>query len=183
VPTDIREKPKKFYKAIVSNWLRRNPVLNRAEVRKSGTGLHIILWLDSPVEFQNEGERRRWSAMVRGIQRILPTDPNCPGITALTRPIGSVNSKNKAAVCEVRKGEPIPAEDIIKLFEQIRLSPFRTIAEILYGTDRVTPCPNCGHEDSRLDVLDHIGLCYGNCGKVRIGQLLDGVYKRLKKEG
>ena len=48
VPRD----PVKFYDQVVKVWLKRHPVLNKAEVRKTGTGLHAVLWLDSPVVFE-----------------------------------------------------------------------------------------------------------------------------------
>jgi hypothetical protein len=183
VPSEIRAEPKKFYEQIVSTWLARHPVLGKAEVRNSGTGLHVILRFDAPVEFQTEGERQRWAGMTRTIQKLLPTDPNCPGITALTRPVGSVNSKNGAKVRLYRKGQPVTADEVIALYEEVQRGPFRAIAHLLFGCERITPCPVCKGDGTRLDALDHVGKCYGGCGKVSLGQLFDAFLKPRKKEG
>jgi hypothetical protein len=170
----FRKDPEKFYSRTLRKMLARHPTLSKAEVRVSGCGLHVILWLCEPVEFLSEAERQRWAAMVKVIQRLLPTDPDCPGITALTRPLGSVNAKRKDAVVRrVREGEPVPAEDVIALFNQARTRPFRTIARLLFGKEQITPCPVCDARGSQLSALDHVGSCYGHRGKVRIGQLFD----------
>jgi hypothetical protein len=169
----IRQDPRKFYERTLSKMLARHPVLSKAEVRVSGQGLHVIVRLRDPVEFESDADRQRWAGMVKTIQRLLPTDPDCPGISALTRPIGSVNSKNGAVVRLLRKGQPVPVEEIIALFKETRSRPFRTIAQLLFGQEHITPCPVCALADSRLNVLDHKGSCYGHCGTVRISQLFD----------
>ena len=170
----IRKDPVKFYNRTLRKMLARDPTLSKAEVRVSGRGLHVILWLSEPVEFQSDAERRRWAAMVKVIQRLLPTDPDCPGITALTRSLGSVNSKRKGAVVrQLHEGEPVPVDDVIALFNQACTHPFRTIAQLLFGKEQITPCPVCDKPGSRLNVLDHTGSCYGHCGKVRVGELFD----------
>ncbi len=173
VPDCINDDAEAFYRLIVSKWLSHHPVLGKAEVRSSGNGLHVILRFDQPLQFQTEGDRQRWSAIVRVIQRLLPTDPDCPGITALTRPIGSINGKSGREVKRLHEGELITIEEITGLFDQVRAAPFRTVATILFGRDHITPCPICGREQSRLDVLDRIGKCYGHCGQVRLGQLFN----------
>ena len=85
--------PKELYDQVVGPWLERDPLLKNAEVRDSGNGLHVILRFDPAFEFVSQGERDRWAALVKVVQRVMPSDPNAPGITALTRPVGSVNSK------------------------------------------------------------------------------------------
>jgi hypothetical protein len=165
--------PDKFFVQLIRNMLAHHEVLNKAEVRSSGRGLHVIIRFRAPIEFPTEAERSRWAAIVKVIQRLLPTDPDCPGITALTRPLGSINSKNGATVRRLRKGVPVPADEVLALFEVARTSPFRTLAKILFGSDRVTPCPVCRGDDSRLDALDGQGRCYGHCGKVQLGRLFD----------
>ena len=55
-----------------------------AEVRASGTGLHLVLWLKPPLELHSTAEQEYWDHVVRAIQRTVPVDPNMPGITALT---------------------------------------------------------------------------------------------------
>ena len=170
----IRKDPVKFYNRTLRKMLARHPILSKAEVRVSGRGLHVILWLSEPVEFHSEPERQRWAAMVKVIQRLLPTDPDCPGITALTRSLGSVNSKRKGAVVrQLHEGEPVPAEDVVTLFNEARTRPFRMIAQLLFGREQITPCPVCNKPGSRLNVLDHTGDGYGHCGKVHVGDLFD----------
>jgi hypothetical protein len=170
---DVLAHPDKLYKQVVREMLARDPVLNKAEVRVSGRGLHAILRFSPAIELPTEGERQRWAAIVKVIQRLLPTDPDCPGITALTRPLGSVNSKNGAIVRQLLAGESVTAEEVIGLFERVRTSPFQTVAALLFGSGRIQPCPVCNKTDSRLDVLSAIGKCYGCCGKVRLAQLYD----------
>jgi hypothetical protein len=172
LPVPVRDNPTKFYTAFVRELLARHPVLSRAEVRLSGQGLHIIIWFRDPVEFKNEGDRQRWAAIVKVIQRTLPTDPHCPGITALTRPLGSINSKNGITVRRLRKGKPVGSQDVVELFDQVRRGPFRTLAGILLGSELTEPCPVCGNPGSKLKALDFIGKCY-NCGDVKLGKLFD----------
>jgi hypothetical protein len=169
----VRSNPKKFYNVVVQPLLVRHPVLSKAEVRNSGRGLHIILWLIEPVEFTTETERARWAAITKVIQRLLPTDADCPGLTALTRALGSTNSKNGAKVTRLYKGEPVSADDVLNLFNQARSKPFRTLAEILFGTLHISPCPICKGDGTKLDALDRVGMCYGSCGKVGLEQLYD----------
>src|SRR5205823_4305741 len=89
-----RSSPARFYRQIVAPWLERHPVLMDAEVLCSGRGLHVIPWFANPVEFSTDAERRRWSGIIKAVQAVLPTDPSAPGLTALSRPVGSTNGKN-----------------------------------------------------------------------------------------
>jgi hypothetical protein len=165
--------PEAVYQNVISPWLERSPILRQAEVRLSGGGYHIIVRLSPAVQFADENERDRWGRYVRLLQCLLPSDPDCPGITALTRPVGSVNGKNGLTVRQLRTGEPVAPEEVIRYLDEARRAPFRTIADILFGSRKITPCPICGSTDSRLDVLDHIGICYGGCGRVRLFSLFD----------
>ena len=36
------------------------------------------------MEFATGADRERWAAVIKVTQRLLPSDPDCPGITALT---------------------------------------------------------------------------------------------------
>src|SRR5262245_40167356 len=65
--------------------LARHALARHAEVRATGTGLHLIVWLEPAVELHSDAEQRRWAALVEAVQCSLPADPQCPGITALTR--------------------------------------------------------------------------------------------------
>jgi hypothetical protein len=173
IPAAARTDPEKFYKRVVRPWLSRHAVLNDAEVRCSGRGLHVILWFDRAVEFTTDGERKRWAGIVQSLQALLPTDPDAPGITATTRALGSTNSKNGVKVTRLHRGRPVPVQAVLDLFGQLRSTPFRTVMQILFGTDRVRPCPVCDDEDSTLAALDRVGACYGSCGKVELARLFD----------
>jgi hypothetical protein len=162
-----------FYERVLRPMLDRHPVLAAAEVRNSGRGLHVIPWFADPVVIDSDGERRRWEGAIKVLQAALPVDPDQPGLTALTRPIGSINSKTGRAVSVLRPGTPVPVADVLGLFDQMVRAPFRTVMHILLGGDRVMPCPVCRTEGTSLTALDHVGRCYGSCGKVKVDQLYD----------
>jgi hypothetical protein len=157
--------------------LDRHPVLRFAEVRSSGTGLHLVTRLNPPVELRTAGEQRYWDAIVRAVQASLPSDPNAPGITALTRPVGSINSKNGARVETLRPGSPIDPQRAVVFVKQLEAAPFRVIAEILFGGDHLTPCPLCVRKDSRLSAMERMGKCY-HCGAVRLEALYAAIFSR-----
>ncbi len=169
IPTE----PTAFYETIAKPWLGRHPMLNLAEVRNSGTGLHVIVWLEAPLIFSTDQERQRWSGIVQVVQAVLPVDPDQPGITAVTRPIGSINSKNGATVTLLKPGKPVSAEVVVALYDEMRLSPFKTVMRILIGREKLKPCPLCLKEGSQLSAMDRVGQCYGSCGTVRLEQLYD----------
>jgi hypothetical protein len=164
--------PAAFYEQTVRHWLARHPVLADAEVRNSGGGLHIIPWLAEPVAFATDGQRRRWDGLVRAVQAVLPVDPHQPGLTGLTRPVGSINSKHDAAVERLKEGQPVPVDRVEHLFGQMSRSPFRTVTLVLLGAERIRPCPVCRAEGTTLSAGDHVGFCY-DCGKVKLAQLYD----------
>jgi hypothetical protein len=141
-------------------------------VRDSGRGLHVIFWFEEPVAFQTDGERQRWAGIVQVVQAILPIDPDQPGITALTRPVGSINSKTGRKVRCLKPGTPVPIAEVLKLYEQMSGAPFRTVMGVLFGADRVLPCPVCRAEGSALAALDFVGRCYA-CGTVKLERLYD----------
>jgi hypothetical protein len=174
--------PRAFYEQ-VAPVLGRHPLARSAEVRVSGTGLHVIVLLDPPVELASAAAQRYWDTVVRAVQCTLPADPNAPGITALTRAVGSTNSKNGATVEVLRRGEPVAPQVVEQFLTRVAQAPFREVATILLGGERVQPCPVCQGEDSRLDVLDHVGICYRACGKVRLAQLFDCVYAGTHQAG
>jgi hypothetical protein len=165
--------PEEYARATLLPMLSRHPALRGAEVRDTGRNLHTIVWLDPPIEFQDDGQRRRWAGIVRAVQAALPIDPDQPGITALTRPVGSVNGKTGREVRVLRPGTPVPADEVLRLYDRLARSPFRTVMEILLGSDRVSPCPCCRAEGSSLAALDREGRCYGSCGRVRLERLYD----------
>src|SRR5262249_3691153 len=107
------------------------------------------------------------------VQRSLPADPRAPGITALTRALGSINGKNGRVVELLKEGEPVSPEEIRHFAKAVSQAPFRTIAGILLGAERVDCCPLC--QQQSLTVCDRDGRCY-ECGKVRLDQLLDLIF-------
>jgi len=170
---NLRQSPARMYEELIRPMLSRHSVLAKAEVRDSGSGLHILLHFDRAVEFLCEGDRARWQAITRAIQLLLPSDPDAPGITAVTRPVGATNSKNGRAVSVLKEGEPITAREVLDLFEEIRTAPVRTVMGILLGRDALSPCPLCQGESTMLAPLDHVAMCYGGCGKVGLDRVYD----------
>jgi hypothetical protein len=156
--------------------LDRHPLLRFAEVRSSGTGLHLILRLVPPVELTSAAEQKRWATIVRAVQCSLPSDPTAPGITALTRPVGSVNSKNLATVEVLRTGTPVDPGRVEAFVRELAAAPFRTVATVLLGSERVEPCPVCRRPGSSLGALERAGMCYC-CGKVTLEGLFERVYR------
>jgi hypothetical protein len=171
----VGKTPDEFYEKVGKGWLSNHPVLAKAEVRVSGTGLHAILWLDEPVAFSGAGDRRRWAGIVKVVQAALPIDPDQPGILATTRAIGSINAKNGAEVRRICPGERITQAEILSLYEEMVSAPFRTVLQILAGQESVSPCPLCGVEDTKLNADKYRGYCYGSCGKVGVEELYDAV--------
>jgi hypothetical protein len=174
--------PKRFFD-LIRPVLDRHPLARDAEVRASGTGLHVITWIAPPVELGTAAAQARWAAYVRAVQATLPTDPNAPGITALTRAVGGVNTKSGRAVEVLRAGKPVAAGAVEEFVARLAKAPFKEVASVLLGDTRVSPCPVCRGEGARLDVLDHVGVCYAGCGRVKLEQLFDSVYAPLPRAG
>jgi hypothetical protein len=168
--------PNQFYSDCVQSWISRHPILEQLEIRVSGTGLHGILSFDKPIEFADDAERDRWCSICKIIQATLPTDPRGPGITATTRPLGSINSKNKKKVRLLRKGTKLTPQKAIELQQQMCAAPFKTLFHILTGADRMSPCPFCSGEGKPLEALNYVGFCYG-CGKVTFETLCHHLYQ------
>jgi hypothetical protein len=169
------ENPRDFFDR-VRPVLDRHPLVSRAEVRISGTGLHAIIWLEPPVELRTAAEQQRWAGAVRAVQSTLPVDPRQPGITAVTRPVGSVNGKNGALVEQLREGRPVSGSEVEAYLGEVAKAPFSQVVAVLLGGDRVSPCPFCLKEGSRLDCLDWVGRCYRRCDKITRAQFFDLIY-------
>ncbi len=169
VPSD----PAEFYQQIVQPRLSRHSVLSRLEIRNSGTGIHAILRLADPPTFNTDEERKRWTGIVQVVQASLPIDTDQPHITALTRPLGSINSKNGATVTLLAQGEPVSSDEVVVLYDEMRQAPFKLVMQNLFGINRIKPCPVCNKAGSELTALDRVGQCYGSCGKVMLAQLYD----------
>ena len=171
-PLDLSS-PRAFADSTLIPMLDRHAALRGAEVRDSGRNIHVIVWLAEPVVLADDGTRRRWAGMVKVIQASLPIDPDMPGITALTRPVGSINSRTNRPVAILRPGTPVPASELLKLHDQMTRTPFQAVMGILFGPDRVSPCPICRAAGSSLAALPRHGQCYGSCGKVKLERLYD----------
>ncbi|MBL8798908.1 MAG: hypothetical protein JNM56_33800 [Planctomycetia bacterium] len=169
------EDPDAFF-ANIKPVLDRHPLARFAEIRASGTGLHALLWLQPVVELTTAADQERWKLIVQAVQASLPIDPDMPDITALTRPIGAVNSKNGAAVRQLQAGEPISPAAVEEYVRSLTTAPFRQVALPLLGSERCSPCPVCQGPGTRLDVLDFQGRCYGGCSKVAGAQLYDVIF-------
>jgi hypothetical protein len=170
-PTD----PEAFYRNVARKWLQGHDVLRRAEVRLSGTGLHSILWFNEPIEICDDSTRVKWAARVGIVQAILPVDPQQPGLNAMTRPLGSTNSKNGAEVRQLKAGEGVSEEEVDGLISEMCREPFTAVMRVLAGADRLYPCPCCRGEGMSLKALGGFGQCYG-CGRVTLDRLYDLVF-------
>ncbi|MEO7130901.1 MAG: hypothetical protein ABIZ07_05955 [Dermatophilaceae bacterium] len=176
------DSPRAFHEAI-RTVLGRHPLARHAEVRASGTGLHLVVHLDPPVELRTAADQQRWKAIVEAAQSTLPSDLDAPGITALTRLVGSINSKNGAVVEVLAPGKPVDQARVVEFVEGLAKAPFKAVATVLLGADRVRPCPACRGEGSRLDVLDQFGRCYDGCSKVTFEDLFDLIYRPEPRPG
>lgn len=179
---EIPEEPHAFYRQAATRWLAADPVLAKAEVRCSGTGLHALLNFDKPVEFENSQERDKWAAIVNVVQAALPIDPNQPGIIALTRPVGAMNTKSGTMVEQLAAGQLVTAAEVLALFDRMRDQPFETVAEILFGTVRISPCPICCNRERVMGARQRAGYCY-ECGKIKLDRLYDAIFVAQTKPG
>jgi hypothetical protein len=184
---------KDLYERHVRGWLDNHPVLRKCEVRFSGRWVHCILWFAKPVEIKSDRQREHWKAIIRAVQRSLPTDPEAPSLLALTRPIGSVNSKTGRHVEILREGEPVTQTEVLQFAEDLTYRAMSTVAQILFGTTSVSPCPLCSEVDSTLNCtasqyrttnpkVARRGTCY-HCGRVTLESLLGLVLRGRVKSG
>jgi hypothetical protein len=165
--------PEAFFESHVSIWLLRDPVLSRAEVRDSGHGLHVLLWLDEPIRCDEE-QAKKWDAVAYGIRNVLPCDPRGPGLIAMSRPVGAMNTKHEPhkEVRQLRAGQPISRGDIEDLAKRLADAPSRLWMALFHGGERVQPCPLCCDEGTSLGVAgEWMVRCY-ECGRVDAAVLL-----------
>jgi hypothetical protein len=108
----LSDDPKADFETCILPMLKREPVLEKSEVRFTGNGYHVLIWLAPQVELETPGDRKRWEGLIKTIQCLLPIDPNQPGITAMTRPIGSINGKNQKAVERLKSGDGVTEEEL-----------------------------------------------------------------------
>jgi hypothetical protein len=181
-----------LYERYVRGWLENHPLLSKAEVRFSGRWVHCILRFDTPVQIKSDRRRELWDTVIRAVQRSLPSDPEAPSLLAMTRPLGSVNSKTGRQVELIKEGEPVTELEVLHFGEELTRRGFATVTQILFGATTVSPCPCCCKVDSTLHAaaplyrtndpgVTNRGTCYG-CGKVTLTKLVDLVLKGRNEE-
>ncbi|WP_146602795.1 hypothetical protein [Novipirellula aureliae] len=177
------QSPTEFFDDHVARWLDRSTLLRKAEARCSGNGIHVLLWLDPPIPLISASDRKLWDACIRIVQTSLPSDPDAPGLTSLTRPIGSINEKSNLEVKLLREGQPVTQDEIITFRNEMISAPFKTVHRILAGDEHQSPCPICRKDGTTLTAMDRTGMCYGSCGKVKPERLLDVFLRPRRSEG
>lgn len=182
------ESAEALYRQHVGDWLGRDPVLAKAEVRDSGGGLHVILRLEEPI-ICAAGDAREWDHIARGLRNTLPGDPNLNGIIALTRPVGATNSKYDPPreVRLLRPGEPVTRAEILDLNRRVTEQPARLWMRLFFGGDRAGPCPLCGGENTSLGVAGRWQVMCYSCGRLDAASLVyrfySPTYLDSRKEG
>lgn len=176
----VSRDPVKFYRRKLNAMLDRHELLRLAEVRNSGRGLHVLLWFAESVQLDTDRQREELSCIYDVLLPLLPSDPHQPRLTAITRKVGSVNSKSGTKVEVLKRGMPVPYEAVRQLAAQVASAPFRAIVHALLGEDQITPCPICGSADSRVGVRDHVGICY-ECGKITLEHIFERLYRERKE--
>ena len=164
--------PAEFFEQHVAKWLERHPILQKAEVRCSGRGIHVILRLQKPIELRDEVERRRWDLRIKIIQSALPSDHRQRGMCGKTRALGSINSKNNGLVSLLKAGTGVTETELLQLVDDLINRPFRHYSQVLLGPGEVL-CPICNV--GRLVSGDRAGDCY-KCGEVSLDMLLKHVF-------
>jgi hypothetical protein len=159
------------FAAAIAPALARHPVLCHAELRNTGRWLHAIVWFQKAVELRSAADQRRWTALHQVLMGSVPADPAAPALIALTRPTGSVNSRTGRVVRVLKPAAAVPPSLLTEWAEDLHRKPFRTLARVFFGEQRVTPCPYCRAEGSHLDLGDVGGFCYGPCRLVRLDRL------------
>jgi hypothetical protein len=157
--------------------LERHPVLRHAEVRHTGRWLHLIVWFNPVIELRSATEQQHWAALHRVLKGSLPSDAAAPVLHALTRPLGSINSKTGAQVRVLKEGTRIAAEAVENWAAEVRKTPFEALGLVLFGQKRTAPCPYCQAEGSFLDLGELVGMCYGECRRVARKRLFEPFFR------
>lgn len=141
---------------------------DHCEARISGTGLHLLFWLDLPVQIEQPRDITLWDARIRVLQTMLLGDPQAPSITALTRPVGSINSKRGILVTQLQTGTPITADALSDIIDGFRERPAAALLLYAFGTENVEPCPFCAGAETTCRGLSNGTNSYGCCGQRRL---------------
>jgi hypothetical protein len=94
----------------------------------------------STIDLASAATQARWDALVRAAQLTLPVDLSAPGITALTRAVGSINSKNGVAVKVLRPGKAVDGKAVEEFVARVTRAPFKEVVTVLFGEQRISPC-------------------------------------------
>ena len=184
IGSDASENSTKFYHNFLANCLSRHPVLQKAEVRASSQhGVHVIWHLERP-QVLKAGEALLYDRLIRGLRVVLPSDPNCNGLIAMTRPVGAKNKKYSPpqVVDQLRSGEPVTRDEILSLAREISDEPASTLMRVLYGGKRVTPCPFCQKNANSLGVAGRWRCCCYDCGSINAAELLGRFYRGSRRQ-
>ena len=168
--------PEAFHAAIAPV-IQRHPVLRFAEIRNTGRGLHAIVWFDQAVELHTAADQNRWTGIHRVLKASVPSDPAAPSLIAVTRPLGSINSKTGATVKSLKQGTPISATVLLDWVEEVRKRPFESLGLVLFGDRRVIPCPFCRGEGSHFEIGEVAGFCYGKCRNISLKRFFEPFMK------
>jgi hypothetical protein len=183
---------RELFAEVGRTWFHYHPLLRKAEVRFSGRGLHLILWLDKPIQLDSEQKRELWRHVIRAVQRALPTDPAAPDVLAMTRPVGAVNTKNGRRVETLREGQPVSEDEILQFCDDLHHRGMATVLKVLFGSESVCPCPKCGDPEQTLAPvasqrssareISNRGRCY-QCGSVSLVEVIGFVLAGRPKHG
>jgi hypothetical protein len=171
------QSPAELYALHVAGWLDRDPVLTKSEVRDTGHGLHVLLWLDEPIICAGD-DAYHWDKVARGLRNALPGDPSLNGIIAMTRPVGAINSKRAptATVTRLRDGQTVRRDEVLDLCQRLATAPARLWMRVFHGGERTSPCPLCGAADKTLGLAGNWQVqCY-ECGRVDAAALVYRFY-------
>jgi hypothetical protein len=163
--------------------LTRHRILRHAEIRFTGRWLHAITWISPPVEVHTAAEQARWTGIHQVLKASVPSDPAAPALNGMTRPVGSTNSKTGNEVRTLKVGNPISAAILEEWVEEVKRRPFETLALVLFGERRITPCPFCMREGSHLDLGEEFGHCYGPCRRVSLKRLFEPFMAGVQSDG
>ena len=171
------DSPDVLYEVHVRHWLDRDRVLSRAEVRNTGGGLHVILWLNEPLLCEPD-QQQLWDDIAKGIRLALPGDPKVLGINAMTRPVGELNRKYDPPreVRVLRRGSAVSRNDVLDLVDRLEKNAAAVRMNMFFGGERTSPCPLCLGDGTSLGIAGgHTVRCY-HCGNQPAFKLLMRFY-------
>lgn len=162
--------PWEFYGGI-RRVLNRHPILRHAEVRTSGNGLDLLIWLRRPLDFCCRNNREYWDWRFDTLRNWEFDKEYSPAERCLVRPLGAIDPETGRQVVKIVDGSPVWPDEIAAYDERVAAEPFRqNVGILLGGFDRVSPCPKCRQEDSELDMGRFEGQC-SRCGTVDFGDV------------